>query len=100
MHLTLTLSAARREHGLPDRLLHLRHPLLAITCESLDALEYRLRIQLRFGDDIRFQATAKPDIVLVSRQRVTVSQRTGIPQRPHALRAGRHEHHVVVSLSR
>src|SRR6184192_3508289 len=48
------------------------HALPTILGEALHASEYRLRIQMRFGDHIRFETSSEPLIVPVGCERVFI----------------------------
>src|SRR5437763_11038681 len=57
-----------------------RQALRAFPREPLHAGEDRLRVQVRLGDDVRFQPTGEPLVVLVGGERIGVGQRTDVAQ--------------------
>src|SRR5215469_4551684 len=41
---------------------------LSVLCKSLHAREDRIRVEMRFRDDVRFEATASPAVIKIRRQ--------------------------------
>src|SRR5262245_45156890 len=92
--------AARRAllfQGLKQRALAL-HARRAILRKPQDTVEHRLRVQVRFSDDIGFKSAGQPLVIPVRRQRIFIHQPGNIAQRPHAPRSGADEHQIVARL--
>ena len=73
----------------------LRETFLTIFCEALDPGEDGIRIEMCFGDHVRFQAAGEPLIVPVRGKGIPVGEWSDIADGPHAARA-RTDHHKIV----
>ena len=61
-------AAEHVHHRAPQRVALCLEPRIALAGEALDGREHGVRIEMRFGDDVGFEAARQPMIVPVGRQ--------------------------------
>src|SRR4030095_2232542 len=69
--------------------------LRALLGEALHTGEDRLRVEVRFGNDVRLQPAREPLIVPVRGEGIVVGEGAHVAQGPHASRTAAHEHDVL-----
>src|SRR5438128_1198443 len=99
-------NAARWANPIPRISRKLELPLLpryarrAIVGEALDRVENRIGIEVRLGNDIRFEPAREPLVIPVGGERVLVGQFTDVTERPHPSRSAGNEHQVLSGAGR